>query len=207
MVELGRIERPEAEGFRAKKKLYCVPSVYPIPDAPDEYSGLVDRYWDEVMRQTEKIEVAGKIGKIFCESILVRGEEGLETLGKVNEGAVRVIKKKIEEGAILTPVESEEIFGPFLDWANCLRVVRTREVFSKVLEYFSELSQKRLDHVLKTIVENLAEGEAGLLIMKDDDRAKLQFPADIEVFLVTPPSHDDILRWIREKLKDVGAEG
>ena len=49
---------------------------------------------------------------------------------------------------------------------------------------------------------NLAEGEAGMLIMKNEDRAKLQFPSDIEVFLVTPPSYDDILRWFREKAKD-----
>jgi len=28
----------------------------------------------------------------------------------------------------------------------------------------------------------------------------LQFPKDIEVFLITPPSYDDILRWLRDKL-------
>jgi hypothetical protein len=36
--------------------------------------------------------------------------------------------------------------------------------------------------------------------MKDEDRSKLQFPKDIEVFLITPPSYDDIIRWFREKL-------
>ena len=39
--------------------------------------------------------------------------------------------------------------------------------------------------------------------MKDEDRAKLQFPSDIEVFLITPPSYDDIIRWFREKWRDI----
>jgi hypothetical protein len=51
------------------------------------------------------------------------------------------------------------------------------------------------------IENNLAVGETGLLIMRDEDRAKIQFPKDIEVFLVTPPSYDDIMKWFREQLK------
>jgi hypothetical protein len=38
--------------------------------------------------------------------------------------------------------------------------------------------------------------------MRDEDRVRLQFPNDIEVFLVTPPSYDDIVRWFREKKKE-----
>jgi hypothetical protein len=36
--------------------------------------------------------------------------------------------------------------------------------------------------------------------MKDEDRAKVQFPRDVEVFLITPPSYDDIIRWIRDRI-------
>lgn len=202
MVELGQIGKPGAESFTGKRKLYCVPNVYPIKDAPDDYKALVDRYWDEVIRQTDRLEVAGKIKKIFCESISKQGEEAYDTLTKLNERALEIIKKKVEEGAVLFPIESEEIFGPFLDWANCLNVVRTNEVFSRVFEFYTELSDKRLQHAANIIEINLSEGEAGLLIMRDEDRIKLQLPTDIEVFLVTPPSYDDILRWLREKMKD-----
>jgi hypothetical protein len=100
------------------------------------------------------------------------------------------------------PVESEEIFGPFMDWANCLRVVRTKEVFTNVLEFYTELLDKRLQHIMEVIESNLSEGEAGLFIMRDEDRVKLQFPKDVEVFLVTPPSYDSILKWFREKWKE-----
>ncbi len=203
MTELGKIERPSVESFGGKRKLYCVPDVFPAKGAPDDYAPLVDRYWEEVLQHAERLEIAGKIRKIFCEGISVQGEKALEALADVNEPALGVVKKKAEEGAVVLPLEDDQIFGPFLDWSNCLHVVRTKEVFDKVLESYTELAEKRLRHIAKTIEENLSEGEAGLLIMRDEERVKLQFPSDIEVFLITPPSYDDILRWFRDRLKEV----
>jgi hypothetical protein len=203
MVELGQIDRPSAESFTGKRKLYCVPNIYPLLDAPDDYKELFTKYWDEVAQQIEKIEVAGKIKKIFCEMIYLQGEEMLNILARFNERIQQIVKKKLEEGGTLLPLEDKEIFGSFIDWGNCLKVVSTKEVFTKVLEFYTELSNKRLQHILSVIDSNLAEAEAGLLIMKDEDRAKLQFSGDIEVFLVTPPSYDDIMRWFREKWKEI----
>jgi hypothetical protein len=200
MVEIGQINRPNAEDFTDKRKLYCVANIYAIEDAPDDYKKLVDRYWDEVNQQITKLEAAGKIKKIFCEMISRQDEEALEDWSKINERVPQIIKKKLEEGGTLVPLESEDILGPYTDWGNCLRVVFTREVFKKVFEFFTEYSQKRSQHIMSIVENNLSEAEAGLLIMKDEDRAKLQFPKDIEVFLVTPPTYDDIMRWFREKL-------
>jgi hypothetical protein len=206
MAELGKIEKPDAGSFSGKRKLYCVANVYPLKDAPDDYRGLVERYWGQVTEQTERLEAAGKVKKIFCESVSGQGEEAYRVLTKINEKALGLVKKKVEEGAVLFPMESEEIFGPFLDWTNCLNVVRTREVFMKVLEFYNEFSEKRLKHAVEVLEGNLAEGEAGLLIMRDEDRIRLQLAPDIEIFLVTPPSYDDILRWFREKAKDFNVE-
>jgi hypothetical protein len=203
MVEIGRIDRPSAESFIGKRKLYCVPNIYPLFDAPDDYKELFNKYWDEVAQQIEKIEVAGKIKKIFCEMIYLQEEEMLNILSRFNDRIQQIVKKKLEEGGTLLPLEDKEIFGPYVDWGNCLKVVNTKEVFSKVLEFYTEFSDKRLQHILSVIDSNLAEAEAGLLMMKDEDRAKLQFPGDIEVFLVTPPSYDDIMRWFREKWKEI----
>jgi hypothetical protein len=200
MVELGQIDKPETEMFLGKRKLYCVANVYPIEDAPDEYKELFNKYWDEVVQQVEKIEAAGKIKKIFCEIIYDQGDESMNILTKLNERIVQIIKKKVEEGGTLFPLESKEILGPYTDWGNCLRVVYTKEVFMKVLEFYTEFSDKRLQQIISIIDSNLSDAEAGLLLMKDEERVKLQFPSDIEVFLITPPSYDDIIRWFREKL-------
>ena len=200
MVELGQIDRPETEIFLGKRKLYCVANIYSSEDAPDDYKELFNKYWDEVVQQIEKIEADGKIKKIFCEIIYDHGDESMNMLTKLNERIVQIIKKKVEEGGTLFPLESKEMLGPYTDWGNCLRVVYTKEVFMKVLEFYTEFSDKRLQQILSIIDSNLSQAEAGLVLMKDEDRAKLQFPSDIEVFLITPPSYDDIIRWFREKL-------
>ncbi len=201
MAELGKIEKPDNKHYSGKKKLYCVRNMYLVEDAPEEYKNLFNKYWDEVIQQIEKIEVAGQIKKIFCENIHVSGEEALDILGKMNERAAQILKNMLEKGSALLPLESEEIFGPFLDWSNCLMAVRTNEVFEKIHEFYKESLNKRLQHILSVIENNLAVGETGLLIMRDEDRAKIQFPKEIEVFLVTPPSYDDIMKWFREQLK------
>ncbi len=203
MVEIGKIDKPEAEGFAEKKKLYCVPNVYLLKDAPEEYRKLFDTYWDDVMKQLEKLETIGKIRKIFCENISVQGDAALDMLSKINERAHQIVKGKIEEGAVFLPIETEDIFGSYIDWGNCLQVVRTKSVFDKIFEFYTESFNKRIENILNVIENNLSEKEAGLLIIKDEDRVRLQFPNDIEVFLVTPPSYDSILRWIRDRLKEM----
>jgi hypothetical protein len=203
MAEIGKIEKPEAESFAEKKKLYCVPNVYLLKDAPEEYKKLFNTYWDEVARQIEKLETIGKIRKIFYENISVQGDEALDLLLKVNERVHQIIQGKIKEGAVFLPIETEEIFGSYMDWGNCLQVVRTKSVFDKIFEFYTESFNKRTEHILNVIESNLSEKEAGLLIIKDEDRARLQFPQDIEVFLVTPPSYDSILKWIRDKFKEM----
>jgi len=206
MAELGQIEKPKTESFTGKRKLYCVPNIYPLYDPPDDFKELFNRYWDEVDQQIEKVENAGKVKKIFCEMVYHQGEEALEILGRFNERVQQIVKKKVEEGGTLLPLEDKKIFEPYIDWGNCLRVVSTQEVFTKILEYYTEFAMKRLQHILSVIDSNLKEAEAGLLILKDEDRAKLQFPGDIEVFLVTPPSYDDIMRWFREKWKEMSEQ-
>ncbi len=200
MVELGQVERPDAAIFSGRRKLYCVAAVYPDKEAPDDYRGLVERYWDDVTRQLERLEFAGKIRKIFCENVAAEGDLALNALEKLNELSFSIVKKKVQEGAVLFPIEKEELLLPFLDWSNCLGVVRTKEVFMKVLGFYQEVAEKRLQYAGEVIGGNLSEGEAGLLIMRDEDRVRIQFPPDIEVFLVAPPSYDDILRWVRERM-------
>ena len=206
MAELGQIEKPGTESFTGKRKLYCVPNIFPLYDPPEDFKELFNKYWNEVDQQIEKLEVAGKVKKIFCEMVYTEKEEIMEILGRFNERVQQIVKKKVEEGGTLLPLEDKELFGPYIDWGNCLRVVSTQEVFTKILEYYTEFAMKRLQHILSVIDSNLTEAEAGLLILKDEDRAKLQFPGDIEVFLVTPPSYDDIMRWFREKWKEMSEQ-
>lgn len=201
MSEIGKIEKPDVEQFAGKRKLYFVRNLYLTDNSPEEYTTLFHAYWDEVSEQIEKMRAAGDVSKIFCESLLSTSKNALEAFDRMNERAGQLIRERIREGAELIPFEKEEIFGPLLDWSNCLMVVQTKEVFEKIIATYNELVKQRTEYILQIIEKHLSAGEAGLLLMKDEDRIKLQFPKDIELFLVTPPSYDNILRWFREEMK------
>lgn len=201
MSEIGRLEKPHKDTFAGKKKLYCVPNVIHFKDLPEEYIQLSNRYWSDVFAQIDKLETAWEIQKIFCENIYISGDEALNVLEKTNQKAFEIIKRKTEKGASLIPLEDKQLLGVFIDWRNCLGVVRVPEVFKKVYDFYIEALNKRVEHIQNTILHNLEECEASLLVMEDEIRAKLQFPAEIEVFLVRPPSYDDVIRWIRDNMQ------
>jgi hypothetical protein len=204
MVEIGKIQKPEAESYKNRKKLYYVRSIYLPEDAPEDYRELFQKYWDDVAAHLGKMETAGTITKVFCEHIFDSGKDALVMLEKMNKRAAQIVQKKLDEGGLLIPLEEKEIFSYFVDWSNCLMVVRTQEVFDRIYEFFTELSNRRFQHILREIEKNLAEGEAGLLILEDDDRLKIQFPDDIEVFLITPLSYDDLFKSMSELGKSSG---
>ena len=203
MAELGKIERPSIESVEGKRKLYCVPSIHPIQEAPEDYKTLFTKFWDEAERQIERLEHAGKVRKVFCEYLIPSGKDAAAALGQINERAAGIMTKKQQEDAEVLAIEREDLLGPFFDWRNCLAVVGTEEVASKVLEFYRESFDRRLKFMLNAIDTGLGSGEAGLLVISDEQRLKLQFPPDIEVFLVTPPAYDDILKWMRIRFRDM----
>jgi len=200
MVELGRIERPEAKSFSGRKKLYYVPNIPPVKDAEEEYNNLVNKFWDDVETQLGRLETAGKVSKILCENLYDHGEDALKTLININERAHNLVKKKVDEGATIMPIEDKDILDTFVDWRNCLAIIRSREAFNKIYEFYNEAFERRLKHIKEAIERSLSEGEAGLLIIGDEIRVKLQLPREIELFLIMPPSYDDLMRWLRERL-------
>ncbi len=199
MAELGRIEKPSVERYSGARKLYCVPGVHSFEGAPADYQALYSRYWDEASAQIDRVESAGKVTKILCETVFAEGEEALELLTGMNERLAGLVRKKIADGGRLIPLEDREIFTQLMDWTNCLRAVKSKEVFDRILTFAREADQKRMEHLRSTIEGRLEPGEAALLVLRDEDRMRLSLPGEIEIFLVTPPSYDDILKWLRER--------
>ncbi len=200
MSELGRIEKPAINNYTFKRKLYCVPNVIPFTDGSDEYTKLLDKYWEDVLVQLEKLNIVWKIKKVFCENIYVEGQDALNVLENTNKKAFEIVQAKIKEGALVVPIENKELLGLFIDWRNCLSVVRTVDVFRQVYNFYMEVLNNRLQHIQDVIDKNLPAGEASLLLMEDEMRSKIQFSSDIEVFLVRPPSYDDLIKWLRNNL-------
>lgn len=198
MTEIGKIAKPEVAYYKDKKKIYFVRNLYLPQNATDKYKTIFFRYWNEVGEHLAKLEAAGRISKIFCESIYMAGEEAMKVLSAMNIRLEQIVSEKVAAGATFLPLESKEIFGIYIDWYNCLALVRTQRVHEAIHKLLDETIKERFEHIKSVLQENIKDAEAALLIMRDEDRTFLVLPDDIEIFFVTPPAYDDLLKFIRD---------
>ncbi|MBI5740707.1 MAG: hypothetical protein HZA16_08290 [Nitrospirae bacterium] len=199
MTEIGKIERPDVAGYRNKKKIYFVRNLYLPKNATEKFREIFYRYWHEAEEHLMKLEAAGKVSKIFCESIYMSGEESLKVLGAMNTHLEQIVKKRTDAGAAFLPLEDEEIFGAYIDWSNCLMIARTPKVHETIHGFLDDTIRARFEHIRSVLREKIGEGETGLLIMREEDRQLLEPHDDMEFFFITPPAYDDLLKYIRDR--------
>ncbi|MDI6806231.1 MAG: hypothetical protein QMD14_00235 [Candidatus Aenigmarchaeota archaeon] len=204
--ELGKIEKPAVEEFKLGRKLYHVPLVYLGKDSPPEYKEKFERYWNDVPDHVNNLEKAGLVKKIYHESISLAGEEGLKLIEKLNEKSYQLVKSKCEQGAELEALEDQDLINEIVDWRRILLIEflserARKEVGEKVFGFYQEAVKRRYETLAKRIDETLKDGEAGMLLMRDDERIQVQpqLPSDITVFLVHPPAFEEINRWLRDR--------
>lgn len=204
METLGKITKPPVNDFKKSRKIYCVPLIINIKDAPNEYQEKYNLYWDQVAEHINGLEKAGKVNKIYHEAVSSSGEEGLEAIKQLNEKSYQLAKSKTEQGAQLEALEDKELLNEYTDWLMALSVVgRSKKVADKLLEYYREASDRRDEHVTKQINKTLKENEASMLIMSDEYRIHIQtqLPPDIQIFLVRPPALNDIQQILQKMLE------
>ena len=204
MTELGKISKPDIAKYKDKKKIYFVRNIYLPQNATDKYKSIFNRYWKEVDEHLDKLEHAGKISGIFCESIYMTGEKAMEVLKTMNAQMEQIVKKKSDAGAKLIPLEDEEIFGAYIDWNNCMMIIRTSKVYDKVQEELRAVVKDRFKHIKSVFESSIGQAEAALLIMRGEDRDLLELPDDIELFMISPPAYDDLMKFLRDR--DEGKE-
>ncbi len=196
MTEIGKIDKPEIAQFKDKKKIYYVRNLFLPKNATDEYKSIFNQYWKEVEEHLTKIEAAGKVAKIFCESIYMEGEESMKVLQSMNVHLEQIVRKKIDAGGEFIPLEDKDTFGACIDWNNCLMLVRTPQVYETVHGFLKEAINDRFEFIQAILHENIRDKEAGLLFMRDEDRKFLHLNDDIEFFVISPPAYDDLIQFI-----------
>ncbi len=196
--ELGRITRPTTEQYQGRRKLLLVPLVYGPPAEAPEGVAALQKYWDEMQAQVGSLESAlGGLRHIYHESVPEGGQAGLEHLEKVDLRSHQFVKAKCESGAVLEATEDAGCLAETLDLQRCLMMpFASEKVARRLTEWFSESNRNRYEHISKQIDTTLGENEAGLLLVSE--RHQIQFPADIEVFYVSPPALDEFRRWRQE---------
>jgi hypothetical protein len=199
--QLGKIEKLEAERFKKGKKLYLVPLVYSVEEAPDDYKEKCSSYWQQVAEQLNNLaSKIGRVNRVYHESIFQSDEDGMKAMQGLNPSGYQIAKIECANGAIFETIEEEELFEEVMDWQRCLMIgFMSDKVASKVTEFYVEATKKRNELIAKKISETLKEDEAGLLFIREEH--SVQFPSDIEVFSIFPPALDEIHRWYRDQAR------
>ena len=204
--ELGKIEKPEAEQFRGKKKVYLVPLLFSWQDNPPEYTEKFKLYWQQVREHVANLESRiGNIKTIYHESLTSGGEEGLKILERLNPSSYQLVREKCLMGAQLEAVEDRELIEEAMDWERHLIVgFISDKVARMVSQFYSDASKRRYERVAARIKETLKDNDVAMLIIREGHT--IQFPPDVEVFMVAPPALDDIRRWLRDRQEKADRE-
>lgn len=196
--ELGKIEKPSAEGFKGGRKLYFIPLIYSGAESPAEYLEKYNRYWEQVEKHLSDLQSKlGGIDKIYHELIAADGEEGSKAIRELNDRCYQIVNARLDKGAKLLALEKAELLTEFMDWSRCLAIgLQNQQVFTRVYESYTEAGKKRNEYMAGQIDETLKENEIGILLMREG--YQVQFPQDIQVFYIAPPALDEIKRWLRD---------
>lgn len=194
---LGQVERPTADQYQGKRKLLLVPLLY-APQAEDgDGAVIVNRYWEQVQAQTGALESSlGGLHRIYCESLVEGGEEGIKYLEGADSHSAGLVRDKAGRGAVLEPTEDPEVLFEIIDLQRILMgPMVSQRVASRIQEWFTEANRSRYEAIGQRIDSTLQADETGLLLI--GERHQVQFPNDIEVFYVAPPALDEFRRWLQ----------
>ncbi len=196
---LGRVERPAADLFHSRRKLFLVFLVFTHDSAPQEYQQRCDRYWRQVCEQLTNLESkAGTATHIYHESVYEKGDAGLALIEKTHRFSHNLAKERCANGAILEAMEDRDLAAELTDWERFMLMgFASSKVRELVGDLYTQALKRHNEHVVSQIDATLGSGEAGILFIREGHG--LQFPQDIEVFSVVPPALDELHRWLRDQ--------
>ena len=201
--QLGKIEKPPVEEYRAGRKLLFVPLIFTPKEPQADFLELVNNYWSQVEAPVSKLEtMLSEVNKVYHELIPVGGKEGMKAIKELNSRSYQIANARLKKGAKLQPIEDSELLTEFMDWSKCLAVgLQNSKVFVRVYESYAEAQKRRNSHMAKQIDETLKNDEVGILLMREGHQ--VQFPSDIQIFYIAPPSLDEIKRWLRAREAEI----
>ena len=193
---LSQIPRPRASLYEGKKNLFLVPNYIVAPGIPEEAQELIEKYWSEVRDSIGNLERSlGTVSKVYHELIYAEGNEGLQHLEVLNPTACTLVQAMCQSTATMRRLEDAELVAEHSDWQRVLAMgPASQKVLQASLEGYQETLAARYQGIAGRIADDLATGECAVLFIREDH--KVQFPGDVQVFYVAPPSLDALKRWL-----------
>jgi len=119
--EIGKIEKPLAEDFKVGRKLFFAPLLFPGKDLPQEFQDKSVLYWEQVDSQIANLEAKlGPVNRIYHELLTDSGEDGIESIKQLNINSLKIVRSRMEKGAVLEATEDREIITELMDISRCL---------------------------------------------------------------------------------------
>ena len=195
------IPKPEASKFAGDRKLLLVPLFIAMLGIPEEGQKLIDNYWTEVRVQIENLEARlGVIKHIFHEGVHLGDDVGLKVVDQMNSSLGPFVRVLCRSGAILEPTDDRELLAETTDWQRCLSIgLMSENAVRIVQDGYEQASKKRYEQIGERIDTKIGDNEVAVLFISQDHR--VQFPSDIQVFYVSPPSLDTYKRWADDQTR------
>lgn len=220
MAELGKIEKPEANSFTAKRKLYVVPTL-PFEELALQFNldtAKVERFWGEVREKIEYfVSTYGNISALYIEGVNEDEKIGIDFFEKFGKESnhYKLIKSLVDSGAVIRGIEK----GEHMRLSRLLFEEYSKSFLPEIKEFHEGFYGKNIDfdgwrnYLIKRIQETqeemgkiasrligeLPENASGVLIITDG--RPVEFPEGVNVFQIRPPAFDEIARYVREKAK------
>ncbi len=201
-MTLGSVGKAAASQFQGSRKLLLVPLVAAFRVTAfgnDEELGLlVARYWEEAGQQVRGVEASvGLVAQVYHQGSVEEGDQGLASLEKGGSPAFALVKETCLRGARLRPSEDLDALIETVDLQRCLMMgLASPKVAGQVSEWYRDAEQRRYAAVAQCIDTTLEKDQVGLLVIAQDHH--VQFPQDVQVIYVAPPSLNDVTRWFRD---------
>ena len=203
MTTLSQFPKPEADQYRGKRKLFLVPTFAFPPSVPEEGQTLLESYWSDVRDHINNLERSlGTVAHVYHESLFSDGDEGMKLLEGMTPKAYSFIQAMCQSTAKLEATEDRALVQESSDWHRCISVgLASEKVRSLAIEGLQQATQKRFEHIASRIDETLKEDETGAIFVGEDHG--IQFPTDVQVFYVAPPSLDTLKKWIDDQVRSM----
>jgi len=196
MATLGPTGKADPQQFDRKRKLFLVPLVTVPPQLEEQISELADTHWDQVKAQLQNLEKSlGTIRHVFHELIHDEGKAGEQLLSQIAPRSASLIKEITDSSGHLEQTEDQDLLFELSDWQRCLSMgLVSRKVSDLASENYQTAMSDRYEYIGKQIDETLEEDGVAALFISEDHR--VQFPSDIQVFYVSPPSQNQLKQSI-----------
>jgi hypothetical protein len=217
MVELGKIEKPEASSFKSKRKIYVIPTL-PFEDLAVEFNidkTKIERFWGEVREKISYfISTYGKTSVVYVEGIEESEKVGIEYFEKFGKDSnhYKLIKTLVDSGAVIKGIDKKES----IKLSKLLFEEYSKSFLPEIKDLHQDFFGKDIDfdkwreYLVKRIQETQEEMNkyASGIITEQPDNSNcvliitegrpVDYPQGMEVFMIRPPAFDEIAKNMRD---------